>query len=425
MSRIEREPLTELPPVEVAVVGAGVIGVACAWALANRGLSVAVIERNQIGYGCSFGNAGWLTPSLALPLAQPGTLLKALSWLLDPESPLYIEPRLDPALLRWLLGFLWASRKGPFWRATPAFLELSRHSVQAWEELSRRSSISFGFERHGLVSVYETERAFDRGRRLAEQLARFNVPFQVWSASEVRTREPAVIGPQVGACYFPDDAHCEPFAAVQALAEEARARGVTFYEQTEHYAVDLKGHKIERLRTTRGSIQAKEVVLATGFESRRLSQLFGLKLPIFGAKGYTLLVPRLRHHPQRSIYLTERKIAINPHRHCLRLGGTLELVRDDQSIRRRRVHAILKGAISMLDLPQPLEVLEVWRGLRPCSPDGLPLIGRARGFSNLWLATGHQMAGLKTAPATGELLADLLTGSTPQFDPEPFRADRY
>lgn len=401
------------------------MGVACAWAVAQRGLSVAVLERGHIGSGCSYGNAGWLTPSLALPLAQPGTTAKAFRWLFDPESPLYIEPRLDPALFRWLLGFLWASREKPFWKAAPALLELSRASVQAWEELAARSSIPFGFERHGLVSVYENPRAFDRGRRMAEKLAQFGIPSAVWSSDEVREREPAVVGRQVGACFFPEDAHCEPFAAVQALAEEARQRGVTFLEQTELYGVDQRNGVVERLRTTRGALRPRHVVLATGADSAVVGRLFGLKLPILGAKGYTLLVPRLRHHPKRSIYLTERKIAVNPHRDCLRLGGTLELVQGDLSVRRRRVQAILKGASGMLELPEPLEILGLWRGLRPCSPDGLPLIGRARGYQNLWLATGHQMAGLKTAPATGELLADLLTETAPRIDPRPFRADRY
>lgn len=419
------EPLVELPPVDVAVVGGGVVGVACAWALAGRGLTVAVLEKDRIGHGCSYGNAGWLTPSLSLPLAQPGMIWKSLTWLLDPESPLYIEPRLDPGLLRWLLGFLWASRSRAFWRGVPSMIELSIASVRAWEELAQRSGQSFGFERHGLLSVYETARAFERGKKMADRLAAYGIPSEIWTPDQVREREPAIVGKQVGACFFPQDGHCEPFAAVEALAAAARERGVLFYEGAELFAVDREASRVVRLRTTRGAIRLREVVLATGAESGAVGRLFGWKLPILGAKGYSLVIPRLRHHPGRSIYLTERKIAVNPHRDRLRLGGTLELVRSDLTIHRRRVRAILAGASALLDLPEPLVVHELWRGLRPCAPDGLPLIGRARGGSNVWLATGHQMAGLKTAPATGELLADLILGSKPAIDPMPFRADRY
>ena len=130
-------------------------------------------------------------------------------------------------------------------------------------------------------------------------------------------------------------------------------------------------------------------------------------------------------HPKRSVYLIERKIAVNPHRDALRIAGTLELVRNDFSINARRVNVIVRGAKGMLNIGDTPEVREVWRGLRPCTPDGMPAIGRARGRGDVWLATGHQMAGLKTATGTGLLLAQLMAGETPRFDPEPFRADRY
>jgi D-amino-acid dehydrogenase len=150
-----------------------------------------------------------------------------------------------------------------------------------------------------------------------------------------------------------------------------------------------------------------------------------LRLPVIGAKGYSLLLPRANPHPRQSIYLIERKVAVNPHADALRISGTLELVRNDFSINQRRVDVILRGARGMLNLGESPVVRDTWRGLRPCTPDGMPLIGRAKGEGDIWLATGHQMAGLKTATGTGLLLAQLMTGETPRFDPQPFRADRY
>lgn len=310
-----REELRALPATDVAVVGGGVVGIACALELARRGASVTVLERDRIGSGCSFGNAGWLTPSLSLPLAAPGMLRKATRWLLDPESPLYIQPRFD--------------------------------------------------------------------------------------------------------------AHCEPYPAVVALAAEARRAGVRIVEGAEVYAAERTNGTVGRLSTTLGALTAGQVVLAAGAWCEDLGRSLGLRVPILGAKGYSLVLPRLERHPRHSIYLAERKIAINPHADALRVSGTLELVRDDLSINRRRVGAIVRGASGMLALPRPLGVRELWRGLRPCAPDGMPLIGRARGVGNLWLATGHQMTGLKTATGTGRLIAELVTGQPPSFDPEPFRADRY
>jgi D-amino-acid dehydrogenase len=146
---------------------------------------------------------------------------------------------------------------------------------------------------------------------------------------------------------------------------------------------------------------------------------------VLGGKGYSFLLPRLEKHPTRSIYLAARKIAVNPHRDALRVAGTLELVRTDLAINERRLNAVLRGAQEMLAIPREPAVREVWRGLRPCAPDGMPLIGRARGRGDVWLAAGHQMIGLKAAPGTARLLADLMEGKPPSFDPEPFRADRY
>jgi D-amino-acid dehydrogenase len=151
--------------------------------------------------------------------------------------------------------------------------------------------------------------------------------------------------------------------------------------------------------------------------------MLGIRLPVIGAKGYSLVQPPADPHPSRSIYLVERKVAVNPHRDALRIAGTLELVRNDFSINARRVDVIVRGAKGMLNIRTTGEAQEIWRGLRPCTPDGMPAIGRARG--DVWLATGHQMAGLKTAPGTGLLLAQLMAGETPRFDPEPFRADRF
>ncbi len=410
----------------MAIVGGGVVGVACALELARRGASVVVLERDRVGHGCSFGNAGWLTPSQAVPLANPHMLFKSFRWMLDPESPLYIQPRVDPTYLRWLARFLMASRRSTFERGAAALVTLCRASVDLWEALASRSARPFGFARHGLLAVFESPASRDAAPRAIEIVARAGVRVEAWTADEVREREPAIVGPQVGGAFFPDDAHCEPYAAVCALADEASAAGVRFVEGAEVFGADAPaGGGRRRLVTTRGGVVADRIVLAAGSWSEPLGRLFNLRVPILGAKGYSLLLPRATPHPTRAVYLIERKIAVTPHADALRLAGTLELVRDDVSINRRRVDVILRGAASLLHLGDAPVVREVWRGLRPCAPDGMPLIGHARGRGDLWLATGHQMAGLKTAPGTGVLLAQLMSGETPSFDPGPFRADRY
>ena len=409
---------------DIAIIGGGVIGVASAVELARRGAAVTVLERDRVGHGCSYGNAGWLTPSQAVPLANPSMLLKSFKWMLDPESPLYIQPRLDPAFLRWLIEFLLASRKGKFERGAAALVELCRVSVDLWEDVARRSPEPFGFERHGLLAVYEKAASLEAAKPGIELVCRSGVRAEQWTADDVREKEPSIVGRQVGGFFYPDDAHCEPYLAVRALEQEARALGVRFLEDTEVYRM-AGGGTGWRLTTTGGEVRAGHVVIATGPWSESLGKMVGLRLPVIGAKGYSIVLPPANPHPTRSIYLIERKVAVNPHRDALRIAGTLELVRNDFSINARRVDVILRGAQGMLNIGAAPAPREVWRGLRPCAPDGMPLIGRARGHGDLWLATGHQMAGLKTATGTGLLLAQLMSGETPRFDPEPFRADRF
>ena len=411
-------------PVDVVVLGGGVVGVACALELARRGRGVTVVERDRIGSGCSHGNAGWLTPSLALPLPAPGVVRKALGWLLDADSPFYIQPRFDFELFGWLLRFWASTGRARFERGVEALVGLSRWSCAAWAELAAHGA-EFGYRPVGMISIFEHPEALAAARAGIELVGRFGVPHEVWSAEEVREREPAVAGPVAGAYFFPEDAHCEPHLAVAALAEEARRAGVVFLEQTEAFGVEREGDLVRRVLTTRGPIGARDIVLATGAWSKSFGRRLGLRIPVLGAKGYTLIVPRLERQPVRSLMLAERKVAIVPHQATLRLSGTLELVDEDLSITHRRVDGIVRAVRGMVPLPDPLPVVELWRGLRPCTPDGLPMIGRARGHRNVWLATGHQMTGLKTSPGTGRLLAELMDGAAPSFDPAPFRADRY
>ncbi|HET9370491.1 MAG TPA: FAD-dependent oxidoreductase, partial [Vicinamibacterales bacterium] len=222
---------------DVAVIGGGVVGVACALELARRGASVTVLERDRIGHGCSFGNAGWLTPSQAVPLANPNMLFKSFRWMLDPESPLYVQPRVDPSYLRWLAGFLLASRRAKFERGAEALVTLCRASVDLWEAFAARSPDPFGFERHGLLAVYENPASFEGANGSIDLVVRHGVRAERWSADDVREREPAIVGAQVGGYFFPDDAHCEPYRAVKALAREATAAGVTFVEGAEVFGV--------------------------------------------------------------------------------------------------------------------------------------------------------------------------------------------
>jgi D-amino-acid dehydrogenase len=411
--------------VHVVIVGGGVIGTAAALDLSRRGVGVTILDRGPLGGGCSRENAGWLTPCFATPLPAPGVLTAGLRWLLDPESPFYIKPSLDPQWVRWMVRFMLSTRRAPFERGTDALLALSRFSLAAYAALDRERPGAFGFSQKGLLAIAQSRETLDAFAHEARGMERRGVTLRVLEPEQVAELEPAVRGPVAGGIHYPDAAHCEPHAVVEAMANAARTLGAVVETGTELIDVRTRGTTIQALRTTRGWIDVDRVVLATGSWTKRLARKLGLRVPVLGGKGYAVIVKSVLPPPRLPIKVIDRRIAITPRADGVRLAGTLELVDGDETISTRRVDAIVAGAKTVLNIPEPPDIAEVWRGLRPCTPDGLPVIGFAPGYDNLMLATGHQMCGLHTAPGTARLVAELIAGETPFVDPAPFRADRF
>jgi len=402
----------------VIVIGGGVIGAACADELARRGQSVTLIDRGAIGHGCSYGNAGWVTPCFALPLPQPGMFLKSIGWLLDPASPLYIQPRPNWDLLCWLTRFLCSMNQGHLHRSTAALVELSKYSLAAYRELP-------GFTQKGLLMLAQTEAGLADAIAEMDLVAKFGIPGRRVDREQARQLEPALANSKfLGGVYFPEEAHVEPLATVNALIARAQQHGATILPNTELFEFTRQDDRIAAIETTHGPLRAEHFVLATGAWSGRVAKSLGRKLPMLSGKGYAVIVEPFTPKPAIPMMVIEKKLAITPRDDSVRFAGTLELVGLDESITARRVETIYRGGQDFFGLTKPPGIREVWRGLRPCTPDGVPFIGPMPEIANLTVAAGHQMLGLQTAPGTGRLVADLVTGTKPMFDPRPFRIDR-
>ena len=411
------------------VTGSGIIGACTALELLRRGEKVTLIDAGEPGHGCSFGNAGWLTPCFAMPLPAPGVFRQALRWCLDPESPLRVPPGLAFTHAPWLLRFAAATRRDHFEAATRALTELSLASLETYAafaaDLEHRGEPGFGFTRAGLLLACESAKGLAAAHEELRLAALQGIRGEALDARAMRLREPSLIGPLAGGVYFPDEAHVRPLQTVQAIVREfTRLGGELRVGVTLHGFVTAAG-RITHARTDRGDIAVRHVVLATGSWSRVLGERLGVHAPILGGKGYSMLAPPLTPAPRSPIMLLERKVAITPYPDATRIAGTLELVARDDGVSPRRVAAILAAARRALPLPADAAITPAWSGLRPCTPDGMPIIGRVPRFENLTLVAGHQMLGLQSAPATAQLAADLVRGTRPSFDPAPFRADRF
>ena len=411
----------------VVVIGGGVIGVCAAYELATRGVPVTLVEQSTIASGCSYGNAGYVCPSHSVPLPHPGVLSEGLRFLLDPESPFYVRPRLDRALARWMWRFRAACTDAHVRHAMPVIRDLSQASLALFREHAKR--FDFAFRTDGLLAAYLTERGLEDGRHEAHVLESVGIAAKVLDGAAARAMEPALRPDVAGAVYFPDDAHATPDRFVHGLARLAEARGVTMRTNTEVLGFRTEGRRIAALETTRGDVACADVVLATGSWAPSLGRALALDVPIQPAKGYSLTYEAPADGPRLPVLCMEARVAVTPMEWergpILRFGGTLELAGLDFSINRRRVAAIERGPRRYLSLPDTLPLVEVWRGLRPCTPDGLPMIGRPRQWENLVVATGHAMLGLTLGPITGRLVAEIVTGEKPALDVAPVSPDRF
>jgi len=410
--------------VDILIVGAGIIGCSIGAELSRRGAKVCVIDKGTVGKGCSYGNAGWMTPCFSMPLPMPGMLLKSMKWLLDPKSPLYIKPSLSWDLASWMIEFLKAMNETQARRAVECLVVLSQKSLQEYEKLGQKYP-EIRFQQKGLLMVSKTEAGVAAAVEELDYVKNLGVPGKVLNSDDIREMEPALKSPLLGGVYFSQEAMAEPFLVVQALAKEIRSHGGEILENTELHDLVVSDGQVSKVLTSAGEIQAKQVIMATGSWSKSMAKMLRLRVPILGGKGYAMIVPPLEKQPKYPMMLVEKKIAITPRENSLRIAGTLELVDQDFSITQKRVENIKNGAREFLDLPQDLQVQELWAGLRPCTPDGVPLIGRHKSINNLILAVGHQMLGLQSGTGTGMLVADIAENKTPFVDLNVLDPNRF
>jgi D-amino-acid dehydrogenase len=413
--------------VDVLVVGAGVIGVCSAWFLRQTGARVVLLDRGEVCSGSSYGNAGLVVPSHSVPLAEPAALAHGLRWLLNPDSPFYIKPRLDLDLLRWLWRFRRAATPARVERAIPLLRDLHLASRGLYSDFAA-AGLEFEYGERGRVLVCNTETglaaAIDEGRHMRSaglQVEELSPAHVARALGEVRLN-------CVGGVSYPQDAHLDPALFVRTLARRARDAGVEIIESAEVLRIASRARAVTVVDTTRGAFQPQQLVLAAGSWSPRLAADLGIDLPIQPAKGYSVEIEAPADTPDVPFMLTEAKVGVTPlGRGRLRFAGTLELAGLDLSINRRRVDAIVNAVPRYLPDwdPADFRVREVWRGLRPCTPDGLAVIGRPRAWDNVVLATGHAMIGMSLGPVTGRLVSQIVGGSTPDFDLELLDPDRF
>ncbi len=408
------------------VVGGGIIGLCAALALRDRGVDVIVLDAGPPGEGASAGNCGWITPLHSVPMPGPGVLGTSLRWLARADSPLFIQPRLDPRLALWLLRFAArcttrASREG-----TAALAALNHQTFSLFDAYVARG---LTFEQHtaALLMAYLTPEALEAAaRRLADLEAHDLGHYRVLDGEAARDGESELSPAVVGAIELSNERYLRPDTLIRGLVDQLARDGVSIRAGQPVSDLERTGSRVSAVRTPQDRLPCDAVLIAAGAWSDKLTQMVGRRLPLQAGKGYSVDLAPPPAPLTRSVEFAERSVAAVPFEGTLRLCGTMELSGLNSRIDPRRVAAITRAPRGYLrNWPAELPGATAWTGPRPLTPDGLPLIGRLPGLDNVFVATGHAMLGVTLGPATGEAIADeITTGRRPEvleaFDPARF-----
>jgi D-amino-acid dehydrogenase len=412
----------------VIVIGGGVVGCCTAYYAMKKGHRVNLVERGAREHdSCSIGNGGMVVPSHFIPLAAPGMVGMGLRMMLNPESPFSIRPRLSTDLARWAWGFHRSANQGHVSRAAPVLRDLNLASRRCYEELSSLPDMDFGLVRNGLLMLCKTQHALDEEAKVAEMALTLGMPAEVLSSRQTAERDPAMRMDVAGSVHFPLDCHLVPGRFVAGIVRALEHGGATLLWSTEVRGFRTTGRRIEAIRTSAGELEADEFVLAGGIWSAGVARELGLRLPMQAGKGYSLTLARPRQLPGLCSILTEARVAVTPMGSALRFAGTMELGGMDETVNAARVRGITRSIPAYFPEFERDDFRDtpVWVGLRPCSPDGLPYIGRTSRYNNLSIGTGHAMMGMSLGPITGQLLTDLVSGERTTINLEAVSPDRW
>jgi D-amino-acid dehydrogenase len=410
--------------VRVVVAGAGVVGLCTALALRREGADVTVLDRASVDHGASAANAGWVVPVLSAPLSAPGALTEAARATLRGEGSVGVRPA--AGLLGWAAGFLRSTRADRHRDGLRAVLALGARSVELFDEL-RASGVEFEMHRRGLLIAARTWHGLESAEALvaAAHAAGYGGETQVHAGSAVQALEPALADAVVGVVHAVADAHVRPESLLAGLRAALLTEGATLRRGVAVRAVERDDGCGWTVATTSGAVHADRVVLAAGVDTAVLLRGLGVRVPMLAGTGYSVTASGTGTVPAHPVKLIEANLACSPFEVGLRLSGMFDLGARGHTVGARAVRRIRAGARRYLRDWAPVEDGTAIAGMRPATPDSLPLIGGVPGHDGVFTATGHGTLGLTLAPATAAALVPPVLHGTPAPELAPFAVERF
>ena len=415
---------------KIIVMGAGVIGVTTAWYLAQEGHEVEVIDRQPgVGLETSFANAGQVSPGYSTPWAMPGLPFKVAKWMMSKHSPLIIRPRFDTAMFRFMGELLANCSEKAYDINKSRMLRIAEYARDKIDALRDETGITYDGDQKGLIQLFRADAQVEQAAEDMRLLAESGIDHQLLNVDEIIAHEPGLAHARHrlrGGLRLPGDQTGDAHLFTRRLAAMAEQKGVKFRLGTNIEAIEATSDSILSIRTSAGRLKADAYVLALGSYSPRLMKPLELRLPIYPVKGYSLTMPITDESraPVSTVNDETYKVAITRLGDRIRIGGTAELTGFSLRLSPDR-RETLELSFNEMYGGGDLSAARYWTGLRPCTPDGTPIVGPAPRYDNLWLNTGHGTLGWTMAAGSGQIVADQISGRQTAIPSLDLSLDRY
>lgn len=414
---------------KVIVLGAGVVGVTSAYQLAKAGHEVTVVDRQEgPALETSFANAGEVSFGYCSPWAAPGIPLKAMKWLFMEHAPLILRPKMDTAMLSWMAQMLMNCTSQRYAINKSRMLRIADYARVSLAEVRAETGIAYDERMQGTLQLFRSQQQLEASAKDVKALAADGVPYEVLDPEGCIRVEPALRHVRekiVGGLLTPKDETGDCFKFTNALALKAAELGAKFVYGTNIKALDVENGVVRGVVTDRETLRADAVVVALGSYSPLLVKQFGIKLPVYPVKGYSLTIPIVdaARAPESTVMDETYKIAITRLGDRIRVGGMAEISGYTNDLGQKR-RATLEHSVTDLFPGGDVSKADFWSGLRPMTPDGTPVIGGTK-VKGLFLNTGHGTLGWTMSCGSAKLISDLVSGRKPEIDATDLAVSRY
>jgi D-amino-acid dehydrogenase len=395
-----------------------------AYFLHQKGWSVTIVEKDRFGSGASHGNCGLIVPSHAAPLNSPDNLITGIGWMLRKDAPLFIKLQTDAFWIRWMLQFIRHCFGNHRHVAAAGRAALMTDALSLYDTIIQAEQIDCDWDMAGTCHLFRSKKELAIYDATSIHIRDLHSPMTFLKGNRLRNLIPGIATDVIGGWHDHQAAHFRPDTFMHELAGILRKKGIDIIEQTTFIGFDKQYGRAVSARTNQGVFPADAFVVATGAWTSLLSHALGCRIPIQPGKGYSVTARCTGDLPVLPCFFEETRVVLTPWGDRLRLGGTMEFSGFDDSLNPRRVAALFKATKQYMPVSIPDKIEEAWCGWRPITWDGVPIIDHLPDMDNVVLAAGHNELGLTMAPATGRLVAEMMTNETPSIDPSFYGIDR-